>query len=148
MRDLAEELRDWGWDVHVLAFGGRKRRWAYAQAGLDLRRTIAVGYLDLVHAHYGLIGVLAVAQRTVPVVLTFRDSDTGNPRVRWRARLSWPVARLGTPTFVSRDGALRLGCPNAAMTPTGVDTRPVVAVPVDAERAIDLYESVLGRTGA
>lgn len=121
VRDLVEDVRTLGVNVRVLAFSGRERRRAYAEAGLELRRAIGTGGFDLVHAHYGLTGILAVAQRSVPVVVTFHGSDTGNPSVRWQAWLSWVVARLGTPVFVSRDGALRLGCPNAAVIPAGVD---------------------------
>jgi teichuronic acid biosynthesis glycosyltransferase TuaC len=121
VRDLVEDVQALGVDVRVLAFSGRERRIAYAEAGRSLRRAIAAGGFDLVHAHYGLTGALAVAQRSVPVVVTFHGSDTGNPRVRWQAWVSWFVARLGTPVFVSRDGAARLGCPDAAIIPAGVD---------------------------
>jgi teichuronic acid biosynthesis glycosyltransferase TuaC len=121
VRDLVEDLRELGLDVHVLAFSGRERRRAYAEAGLAFRRTIRADSFDLVHAHYGLTGILAVTQRRVPVVVTFHGSDTGNPRVRWQGWFSWLVARASTPVFVSRDGARRLGCPNAAIIPAGVD---------------------------
>ena len=98
VRDLVEDLRGLDVDVQVLAFSGRERRQAYAEAGLEFRRTIAAGDFDLVHAHYGLTGVLAVTQRSVPVVVTFHGSDTGNPRVRWQAWFSWFVARLVHPS--------------------------------------------------
>jgi teichuronic acid biosynthesis glycosyltransferase TuaC len=121
VRDLVEDLRELGTDVHVLAFSGRERRRAYAEAGLALRRTLRDRSFDLVHAHYGLTGILAVSQRRLPVVVTFHGSDTGNPRVRWQGWCSWLVARASTPVFVSRDGAQRLGCVNAAIIPAGVD---------------------------
>jgi teichuronic acid biosynthesis glycosyltransferase TuaC len=121
VRDLVEDVRRLDVDVEVLAFSGRERRIAYARAGAAFRRAIAEHAFDLVHAHYGLTGVLATSQRRVPVIVTFHGSDTGNPRVRWQGWLSWFVARLGTPVFVSKDGAERLGCPNAAVIPAGVD---------------------------
>src|SRR4026208_1486722 len=40
VRDLVEDLRELGMDVHVLAFSGREQRRAYAEAGLAFRRTI------------------------------------------------------------------------------------------------------------
>jgi glycosyltransferase involved in cell wall biosynthesis len=47
---------------------------------------------DLVHAHYGLSGLLANLQRRVPVVTTFHGSDINDPYVRpwskWAMRLS------------------------------------------------------------
>jgi teichuronic acid biosynthesis glycosyltransferase TuaC len=135
VRDLVEDVRALGVDVQVLAFSGRERRTEYAVAGRALRRTIAAGAFDLVHAHYGLTGALAVSQRSVPVIITFHGSDTGNPRVRWQGWLSWLVARLGTPVFVSRDGALRLGCPKAAVIPAGVDIELLQPRPAAEARA-------------
>jgi len=121
VRDLVDDVRALGTEVEVLAFDGRKRKRAYAEAGLDLRQALRGGPFDLIHAHYGLTGIVAVGQRSVPVVVTFHGSDTGDPRVRWQAWFSWFVARLATPIFVSRDGARRLGCPSAAVIPAGVD---------------------------
>ncbi len=108
VHELVADLRTLGLNIEVLAFDGRERRRAYAEAGLLLRRAIRRGRFDLVHAHYGLTGAVGLGQWKVPTVVTFHGSDTGY--VRWQARLSWFVARLKTPIFVSRDGAQRLGC--------------------------------------
>ena len=121
VRDLVEDVRALGTDVEVLAFDGRERKRAYVEAGLMLRRALRRGGFDLLHAHYGLTGALAVGQRKVPTIVTFHGSDTGNPHVRWQAHVSWFVARFATPIFVSRDGARRLGCPSAVVIPAGVD---------------------------
>jgi glycosyltransferase involved in cell wall biosynthesis len=118
IRELVEGLRALGTRVEVLAFDGRRRKQAYAEALIQLRRTLRRRRFDLVHAHYGLTGALAVSQRKAPVVVTFHGSDTCIP---WQAGVSWLVARFATPVFVSRDGAQRLGCPNAAIIPAGVD---------------------------
>jgi glycosyltransferase involved in cell wall biosynthesis len=132
VRDLVEDVRALGVDVEVLAFDGRQRKQAYAQAGLELRRALRWGRFDLVHAHYGLTGVLAIGQRRVPAVVTFHGSDTHIP---WQAACSWFVARLGTPVFVSRDGARRLGCPSADVIPAGVDLELFQSRPKDEARA-------------
>lgn len=121
VRDQVEDVRALGVEVEVLAFDGRKQKLAYAHAGLELRRALHGSRFDLVHAHYGLTGAVAVGQRRVPVVVTFHGSDTGNPRVPWQAWISWFVARMATPVFVSRDGARRLGLEGAAVIPAGVD---------------------------
>lgn len=42
---------------------------------MALRKKIKAGGFDLVHAHYGLSGLLAVLQRIIPVVITFHGSD-------------------------------------------------------------------------
>lgn len=46
---------------------------------------------DIIHAHYGLSGLLANLQRTVPVVTTYHGSDINNPKV---LRLSKYAIRL------------------------------------------------------
>ena len=111
VRELVEAVRALGVSVDVLAFDGRKKKGRYALAAFKLRRALRSGRFDLVHAHYGLTGMVALAQRRVPTVVTFHGSDTGNPRVKWQAWVSWVVARQATPVFVSRDAAQRLGCP-------------------------------------
>jgi glycosyltransferase involved in cell wall biosynthesis len=135
VRDLVEDLRALHVGVEVLAFDGRKRKRAYAEAGLRLRRALRNGRFDLVHAHYGLTGFVALSNQRVPTVVTFHGSDTGNPNVRWQAWVSWFVARLAIPVFVSRDGARRLGCSNAAVIPAGVDVELFKPRPKAAARA-------------
>ena len=121
VRDVVEGVRDLGVHVEVLAFDGRKRKRAYAEAALMLRRALRRERFDLVHAHYGLTGMVALAQRKVPTVVTFHGSDVGY--VRWQGWVSWLVARCTTPVFVSLDGAQRLGCSDATIIPepVGVD---------------------------
>ncbi len=75
---------------------------------------------ELVHAHYGLTGAVALSQRRAPVVTTFHGSDTVVP---WQRAVSWAVARLTTPVFVSAEAARRLGCPGAFVVPSSVDLR-------------------------
>ncbi len=133
VRDLVEDVRALDVEIEVLAFDGRKRKRAYAEAFLELRRAVRGSGVDLVHAHYGVTGALAVGQRRVPVVVTFHGSDTGY--VRWQGRVSWFVARLSTPIFVSRDGARRLGCLNAAVIPAGVDVDVFRSRPAAEARA-------------
>ena len=136
VRELVEGVRALGVQVEVLAFDGRTRKRAYAEAALTLRRAIRNGSFDLVHAHYGLTGMVALAQRGAPTVVTFHGSDTGY--VRWQAWVSWIVARRTTPVFVSRDGARRLGCPAAAVIPAGVDLDLFRPRPKDdARRSLD-----------
>ena len=121
VRELVEGVRAHGVDVEVLAFDGRVRRRAYAEAALLLRRALRRSRFDIVHAHYGLTGMVALTQRKAPTIVTFHGSDTGNPRVKWQAWVSWLVARGATPVFVNRAAARRLGRPDAAVIPAGVD---------------------------
>ena len=64
----------------------------YLDALSGLKSTIAAFRPDIIHAHYGLSGLLANLQRKVPVVTTFHGSDINDPRIfrwsRWAIRLS------------------------------------------------------------
>ena len=134
VRELVEDVRALGVHVDVLSFDGRTLKRRYAEAVLMLRRALRDGRFDLVHAHYGLTGMVALSQQRVPTVVTFHGSDTGNPRVKWQGWVSWLVARRVTPVFVSRDAARRLGCPDAAVIPAGVDVDLFRPGPADEAR--------------
>jgi glycosyltransferase involved in cell wall biosynthesis len=118
VREHVDDLRRLGVEVDVLAFDGRVRRSEYGRAALTLRRRLAASRYDLVHAHYGLTGAVALAERRVPVVTTFYGSDIGY--VPWQRRVSWFVARLTTPIFVARLLAERVGLARASVIPPGV----------------------------
>lgn len=66
--------------------------WGYLLHLNHLIRTIEQIKPDLIHAHYGLSGLLANMQRSVPVVTTFHGSDINDPNVlkysKWANRLS------------------------------------------------------------
>ncbi|MBR6551204.1 MAG: glycosyltransferase [Paludibacteraceae bacterium] len=73
-----------------------------------LRRLIRAERPDIVHAHYGLSGLLANLQRLIPVVTTYHGSDINKPNI---LRLSKIAMRLSAHNiFVSaRNVALALG---------------------------------------
>lgn len=54
----------------------------------ELTENIKAFKPDLVHAHYGLCGLLANLQRKVPVVTTYHGSDINDPKVRWLSRIA------------------------------------------------------------
>ena len=65
-----------------------------------LRRLIRAERPDIVHAHYGLSGLLANLQRLVPVVTTYHGSDINKPNI---LRLSKIAMRLSAfNIFVSK----------------------------------------------
>lgn len=74
---------------------------------------------DLIHAHYGLSGLLCVLQRKVPVVTTFHGSDVN---VR-KNRLFSKIADLfsAKTIFVTKDLANKLNKRNSIIIPCGVD---------------------------
>lgn len=85
-----------------------------------LKRKIMVFQPDVVHAHYGLSGLLACMQRKVPVVVTFHGSDINDPLV---LRFSKRAMRLSAwNVFVSRK-TLEIAHPkrNYTLLPCGVN---------------------------
>jgi len=55
---------------------------------------------DIIHAHYGLSGLLANLQRHVPVVTTYHGSDINKPKVLWFSKWTIRLSRFNI--FVSQ----------------------------------------------
>ena len=98
----------------------------YAQFYLRTLRA-ALGDFDVIHANYGLVGPLALAQPRRPVVLTLWGTDLMGER-DWLTRLSRESARLADATVLpSRAMASELEG-SYTYVPFGVDTdrfRPI-----------------------
>lgn len=75
---------------------------------------------DVIHAHYGLCGLLANLQRKVPVVTTYHGSDINDKRIRVLSKLAMRLSRWNI--FVSRD-TLGIVKPKEcySLLPCGVD---------------------------
>ncbi len=76
---------------------------------------------DVLHAHYGLCGLLANLQRQVPVVTTYHGSDINVPRVLLLSRLAMKMSAWNI--FVSNKN-LELAKPsknNYSLIPCGID---------------------------
>jgi glycosyltransferase involved in cell wall biosynthesis len=121
VQEQAEDLQRLGVDVSVFSFDGRHNRWQYFLAAARTRRLVKRNHFDLVHAHYGLCGAVALAQRRLPIVTTFHGSETGY--IRYQALISHVISRTTHPIFVSQHGASSLRLPNADVIPAGVNTQ-------------------------
>jgi glycosyltransferase involved in cell wall biosynthesis len=75
VKSQVESLRAAGLDVEVLVLEGRPRKLIYPRGILQLRRRIAAGSFDLVHAHFSYVGMVARTQWTLPVVVTYHGDD-------------------------------------------------------------------------
>lgn len=67
----------------------------------ELRRILQSFRPDIVHAHYGLCGMLATLQRKVPVVTTYHGSDINNPKILAFSRFAIRHSRFNV--FVSQN---------------------------------------------
>ena len=87
---------------------------------------------DIIHAHYGLSGLLANLQRKVPVVTTYHGSDINNPKVLRYSKVSIILSAWNI--FVSKKNIkLARVKKKFSLIPCGVDTdifRPMDRKPV------------------
>lgn len=98
-----------------------------------LRKAISEYEPDLIHAHFGLSGLLANLQRGVPVITTYHGSDINDRRLRPFSRLSILLSAYNI--FVSQkcidlSGVRR----NYALIPCGVDLSLFRNIPKEEAR--------------
>jgi len=85
-----------------------------------LKKLILLEKPDLIHAHYGLSGLLANLQRKIPVITTFHGTDINNKKIRW---ISAIAARLSKKSiYVTEQLKTLAGNDDGAVIPCGVDT--------------------------
>ena len=75
VKEQGEALREIGVNVFYFAIKGKGIK-GYLSSLSKLNNAIKTNHIDLVHAHYGFCGALAVLQRRVPVVITFHNGET------------------------------------------------------------------------
>ena len=117
--EQAEALKDEGCEVEWFGLQG-KGAFGYLHNLSLLKKKILSFHPDVVHAHYGLSGLLANMQRKVPVVVTYHGSDINEPQV---LRFSKMTMRLSAwNVFVSRK-TLEIAKPKRdySMIPCGID---------------------------
>jgi teichuronic acid biosynthesis glycosyltransferase TuaC len=125
VRDQVDALREMdGLDVEVFAFdpGGASR---FARAAARLRRTHGRHDFDLVHAHYGLSGWVALALgRRAPLIVTFHGTDLDHRVVGPLSRALAPLVDVTAPVSarLARRGLPGAGTTRAApILPCGVN---------------------------
>lgn len=126
-----ESLRPLGVEFDVLVIDGRASSWNYLRAVAELRRRVKTTPYDLLHAHFGLSGLVARCQWRLPVVVSFMGDDVlGRParsgRITATGRFfqvsSFVLARLVAAVIVkSREMKSKLRLNSARVIPNGVD---------------------------
>lgn len=75
--------------VRVFYFAICQKGWrGYLSALPKLKKAIRKNGIDIIHAHYGLSGAVAVLQRKVPVVITFHNGET----LTWKGKIVSSIA--------------------------------------------------------
>jgi teichuronic acid biosynthesis glycosyltransferase TuaC len=135
--EQVESLRGRGLVLDVLAVDG-ERGWGEYLAGFGRVRRAVGGRenerrYDLIHAHYVFSGMMALAQRCAPILLTHHGIEV---QVGWTAPLCRLTSKLVTRTIVtSKRVQTALGRPDAEIVPCGVDTELFRPMPRDEARA-------------
>lgn len=99
-----------------------------------LVKTIKNGNYNIIHAHFGLSGVLSVIQRVVPTVVTFHGSDFNNKRTRLFSLFARKFSQASI--FVSKKMTINLTLnKNDFIIPCGLDMNKFYPIKKDVARA-------------
>lgn len=99
----------------------------YTHEWLKFKKFIGGYKPDVIHAHYGLCGVLSNLQRTIPVVTTYHGSDINNSKILPFSK--WSIKKSAFNIFVSQKN-IDIAKPKKeyALIPCGInlDDYPVI----------------------
>ena len=97
--EQAEALRRSGCDVSLFGVQGKGLK-GYLKNLPALKRSLYSFCPDIIHAHYGLSGLLALLQRKVPVVVTFHGSDINEKKNLFFSKIAMSLSAWNV--FVSQ----------------------------------------------
>jgi glycosyltransferase involved in cell wall biosynthesis len=102
-------------------------------AYLKLLGKSITGNHDLIHAHYGLTGLLSVLQPFKPVVITFHGCDVNDTKTRWISKVAY---RLCSQAIVVEESMIQKLQAKKGITniPCGVDTEVFHPIPKNQSR--------------
>lgn len=138
--EQAEALHNRGNDISYFGVVG-KGIMGYLRSLRSLQQTIRDTHPDIIHAHYGLSGLLACLQRRVPVVVTYHGSDINNANVLPFSRIAMRLAAWNI--FVSKR-TVRVARPplhRYTLLPCGVNLTDEQLLPKAEARALVGWES-------
>lgn len=119
VRTQVEALREAGADLELMVLDARPRKLLYPKGALAVWRRVARGDIDLVHAHFGYVGIVCRLQRTVPLIVTFHGSDLLGDMVEEDRLDPFSRAQAATGRWLSRrvDAAIVQSAQMAAAMP-------------------------------
>jgi glycosyltransferase involved in cell wall biosynthesis len=145
-----DKLQHLGYDIDVLFIYGEKSKLNYLKS---IFKVIWVSQIckkyQLIHAHYGYCGFVALCQFRCPVVVTFRGSDVLSKRERPLSR--WVASRAHQSIVMTEQMKQLLGQPKARVIPYGIDfklfkpgdkveARRILGLPMNAKLILFPYD--------
>jgi len=121
VKEQVDSLKEIGLDIDYFLIKG-KGITGYLKNYFNLIRLIKTNTYDIIHAHYGLSGLLATFQSQVPVVITFHGSDVNLNRTNFY--LSFLASRLSNANIFVHESLskkLSLFSDKAEIIPCGVN---------------------------
>ena len=121
VKEQGDSLKEIGLDIDYFLIKG-KGIIGYLKNYFNLNRLIKTNTYDIIHAHYGLSGLLATFQSHVPVVITFHGSDVNLNRTNFY--LSFLASRLSDANIFVHESLskkLSLYSDKAEIIPCGVN---------------------------
>lgn len=123
--EQADAVRQAGAEVAFFGVTGKGLK-GYLSSLPELKRAIAEFRPDVIHAHYGLCGLLANMQRRIPVVTTYHGSDINEKAVLPFSRIAMLLSAHNI--FVSRKNIDRAGAKRKfSLIPCGIDVPKLVS---------------------
>ena len=117
--EQVDAIKNQGVECQYLGVDG-KGIWGYLRHIPKLKKAIHDYHPDIIHAHYGLCGLLAYYQRKVPVVTTYHGSDINDPRVLRLSKKAIKRSRFNI--FVSQKNVdIAKPNDNFALIPCGIN---------------------------
>ena len=121
VKEQGDSLKDIGLDIDYFLIKG-KGVTGYLKNYFNLIRLVKNNTYDIIHAHYGLSGLLATFQSHVPVVITFHGSDVNLNRTNFY--LSFLASRLSDENIFVHESLskkINLFSNQTEIIPCGVD---------------------------
>jgi len=129
--EQGEALKRAGVELDYFPIEG-KGLWGYLKNRKALLAKIKTFQPQLIHAHYGLSGLLANTQRRIPVITTYHGSDINNEKIYPFSRLNMILSAHNI--FVSEKNRLKAGLRfHQSLIPCGIDIQ--LFTPGDKQQA-------------
>lgn len=127
VREQVSALRNCGAESDIFIVKG-KGIFGYLNQFKSLKERIKEFNPDIVHAHFGLCGLLANLQRKVPVITTYHGSDINDKRTFLFSKAAMQLSAWNI--FVSRK-TLEIAKPkqNHSLLPCGIDFSELQLIP-------------------